>query len=70
MPNGSDIIVRAGSVEVEFDSAVYPPVAPKKHKNASGKLTRVLITDDADKTIFDTGDHPSGLKYQIKAFCK
>jgi hypothetical protein len=69
MPNGSDIIVRAASAEVEFDPAVYlpDPANPKKHKNASKKVTQVVITGDIN---FDSGDHPNGLKCEIKVFVK
>lgn len=69
MPNGSDIIVRAASAEVEFDPAEFPadPANPKKHKNARKKITRVTITGDI---TFDSGDVPSGLKCVITAHCK
>ena len=68
MPNGSDIIIRAGSAEVEFDPTVFPsdPSNPKKHKNAGKKITRIVITGDV---TFDSGNVPSGLKCEIVAHC-
>ena len=67
--NGTEIIIKGGSVEVEFDSNTYQqdPSNPRKHKNANKKITRVVITGDI---TFDSGDHPSGLTCLIKATCK
>jgi|RhiMetdeSRZDD1v2_1073273.scaffolds.fasta_scaffold945993_2 hypothetical protein len=69
MADGETIIVRGGSAEVEYDSATFPtdPTNPKKHKNTSKKITRVLITGDIS---FDSGDVPSGLTCEITAFYK
>ena len=67
--NGTEIIVKGGSVEVEFDGNTYQqdPSNPRKHKNASKKIRRVVITGDI---AFDSGDHPNGLKCEIKAICR
>jgi hypothetical protein len=69
MANGADIIIKGGSVELEFDDAVYPkePSNPKKHKNQSKKVTRVVITGDI---AFDSGDRPNGISCEIRASCK
>jgi hypothetical protein len=67
--NGGEIIIKGGSVEVEFDGTVYTkdPANPRKNKNPNKKITRVVITGDI---AFDSGDHPSGLKCEIRATCK
>lgn len=67
--NGTEIIIKGGSVEVEFDPNTYPqdPSNGRKHRNSSKKITRVVITGDI---TFDSGDHPSGLTCVIKAICK
>ena len=67
--NGTEIIIKGGSVEVEFDPNTYPqdPANPRKHKNANKKITKVVITGDI---TFDSGDHPNGLTCEIKATCK
>lgn len=67
--NGGDIIIKGGSVELEFDDKVYPknPSSPNHHGNPSRKITRVVITGDL---TFDSGEHPEGLKCLITAFCK
>jgi hypothetical protein len=69
MANGADIIIKGGSVELEFDEAVYPkePGEPKKHKNHNKKVTRVVITGDI---AFDSGDQPNGISCEITASCK
>lgn len=69
MANGADIIIKGGSVELEFDDAVYPkePGSPKKHKNNGKKITRVVITGDI---AFDSGDQPNGISCEIRASCK
>ncbi|HET6892214.1 MAG TPA: hypothetical protein VFH31_14010 [Pyrinomonadaceae bacterium] len=63
MPNGSDIIVRAGSAEVEFDPDIFRPESNqpgrKKFKNDNRKITRIEITGGG--MAFNTGDHPQGL---------
>ena len=67
--NGSDIIIKGGSVEVDFDGNVYPPVSgsSRKHGNSGKKITRIEITGDV---TFDSGDHPGGLTCEIKTTCK
>jgi hypothetical protein len=69
MADGETIIIRAASAEVEFDPTTFPsdPTNPRKHKNASRKITRIVITGDI---TFDSGDHPSGLKCEITASCR
>ena len=67
--NGTEIIIKGGSVEVEFDPNTYPqdPSNGRKHSNPNKKITKVVITGDI---TFDSGDHPNGLTCEIKATCK
>ena len=67
--NGTEIIIKGGSVEVEFDPNTYPtdPSNGRKHGNPSKKITRVVITGDI---TFDSDEHPSGLTCVIKAICR
>jgi hypothetical protein len=67
--DSSDIIIKGGSVELEYDEAEYPRDNgdPKKHKNANRKVTRVVITGDIS---FDSGERPGGFKCDIRATCK
>ena len=67
--NGGEIIIKGGSVEVEYDGSVYTqdPANPRKHRNGSKKITRVVITGDI---TFDSGDHPGGLQCEITTTCR
>ena len=67
--DGGEIIIKGGSVELEYDGAVYrsDPSNPKKHKNDAKKITRVVITGDI---TFDSGERPSGIKCLITTTCK
>jgi hypothetical protein len=74
--NGGEIIIKGGSVEVEYDGRTYTedPADPRKHSNASKKITQVVIIDqtnpEAPVVVFDSEDHPGGLKWKITATCK
>jgi len=70
--DGGEIIIKGSSVKVVYNGGIYPqdPANPNEHKNAKNKITRVVITDDNDDVVFDSGDHPDGLKWEITAFCK
>lgn len=69
MANGSDIIIKSASVDIDYDESVYPkdPGNPRKHKNANKKITRITITGDIN---FDSGDNQNGLKCDITVSCK
>lgn len=67
--DGTDIIIKGGSVELDYDESVYPknPSDPRSHKNGTKKITRVVITGEIQ---FDSGDHPNGLRCEITTTCK
>lgn len=69
MANGNDIIIKGGSVDIDYDDSIYPkdPGNPKKHKNNGKKITKVVITGDIN---FDSGDNPSGLNCLITISCR
>lgn len=69
MANGNDIIIKGGSVDLDYDEDVYrkDPGNPKKHKNQNNKITRVVITGDIN---FDSGDHQNGIKCEITVSCR
>lgn len=67
MGSGSgDIIIKGGSVDVNFDGELYPgdPKDPSSHKNANRKITRIVISGDVS---YDSGVHPEGLRCEIRA---
>jgi hypothetical protein len=61
---------------VEYDGNTYEvdPLDPRKHKNATKKITQVVITDETNPAkpvlVFDSEEHLGGLKWKIKATCK
>ena len=62
---GGDIIIKGGSVELIFAESLYAKTAdPIVYKCPGRKLTRIVITGDID---FDSGDHPEGLRCEVKA---
>jgi hypothetical protein len=66
MSGGSgDIIIKGGSVEVIFDSELYPedPKNPGSHKNPNRKITRIVISGDIS---YDSGVHPEGLVCEVR----
>jgi hypothetical protein len=70
MSNGSgDIIIKGGSVQVEFDDIVYQrdPAYLHRYSNDDRKITRIVITGDMN---FDSGDHPDGLRCDITVLCR
>ena len=70
--NGGEIIIKGGSVEVEYDGNTYTqdPADPRKHQNATKKITRIVVKDERDGVVYDSGDNPNGLKWEVKATCK
>lgn len=67
MGEGSgDIIIKGGSVDVNFDDTLYTkdPADPRKHENLNRKITRITIVDDNKQTVYDREDD-NGLKWTI-----
>jgi hypothetical protein len=67
MGSGSgDIIIKGGSVAVEFDDGLYPkdPKDPSSHKSETRRITRIVITGDVS---FDSGELREGLRFEVKA---
>jgi len=66
---GGIIIIKGGSVDLEYDDTIYPrdPQDPKRHTNSNLKITRVLIEGDIS---FDSGEFKEGLSCTITTTCK
>lgn len=65
--NGGDIIIKGGSVDLEFDDNVYlqDPTDPKKHKAQNKKIVRIQILDERGVEQFNREDQ-SGLKWEVR----
>lgn len=71
MADGGDIIIRGGSVDLDYDDSVYPPEngRPRKHL-AKNKRIRQITVADGDTILYDSGDHPDGLLYTVSVLTK
>jgi len=68
--NGSgDIIIKGGSVEVQFDAAGYNKNG-NKHDNPNKKITKIVVVDENGVEKCNSGDSPSGLKWKVTVTTK
>lgn len=53
MADGNDVVIKGGSVEIDFDPATYVPVPGdnKKFRNATKKITGVVIKDENGNVV-------------------
>jgi hypothetical protein len=68
---GGDIIIKGGSVHVEFDHGIYKNdanVDPAIHKHTDRKITRVLVKDEKDAPRYDSGTEVGELKWTITVY--
>lgn len=72
MGEGTDVIIRGGSVDLNFDESYYPkdPKDPNSHKNDNRKITRVRVEDESGKSLFDSETNDGGLKWTITVSTK
>jgi len=64
---GGEIIIKGGSVEVNFDDSLYlkEQLDPNKHKNANRMITRVQVQDASGRSLLDEADDKDGLQWLI-----
>jgi hypothetical protein len=67
MPEGEDIIIRGGSVELTFDDGLYikDSIDPTKHKHPDRKIMRVQVADENGGSVFDSDINKDGLQWTI-----
>jgi len=72
MSEGEDIIIKGGSIELEFEDSVYPknPSNPKKHQNPNRKISRIVVVDENGGQKYDSGESPNGMKWTITVSTK
>jgi len=61
---GSEIIIKGGSVNVQFDSAGYTSAPGGKHEDKNKKITQIVVHDDKGVERFIIADK-SGLKWTV-----
>ena len=63
--NGSgDIIIKGGSVQVQFDDAGYTKNG-SKHDSPNKKITKIVVVDENGVVKCNSGDTPGGLKWTV-----
>ena len=70
MANGSDIIIKGGSVNIQYDDSLYLKEGSWNHISLDKTMTRITIVDENGRSIYDSGENLAGLKWEIRAFCK
>lgn len=65
---GNDIIIKGGSVELQFDETIYKKTGDPKVRKGDKKITQVVISGGG--LTYDSGVHPDGVKCTIKVVCK
>jgi hypothetical protein len=57
MANGGDIIIKGGSVDIDFDNAYYPSEPGRRgHKNDKQTIARVTVDDGGGTSKYDSDD--------------
>jgi hypothetical protein len=69
MANGGDIIIRGGSVDIQYDESLYRKDGAWGHVSDK-KMTRITVVDDSGKTVYDSGENKNGLKWEVRAHCE
>jgi hypothetical protein len=69
MANGNDIIIKGGSVDLDYDESIYQKDSkePRNHKNPDKKITRIVITGDIN---YDSNESPGGIRCEIRVSCR
>jgi hypothetical protein len=70
MANGGDIIIKGGSVDIQYDDSLYVKEGEWNHINLNKRITRITITDENEKLLYDSGVNSNGLRWEIKAHCE
>ena len=70
MANGGDIIIKGGSVDIQYDDTLYAKEGAWNHINPNKRITRITITDENQKLLYDSGVNSNGLSWEIKAHCE
>jgi hypothetical protein len=70
MANGGDIIIKGGSVDIQYDDLLYLKEGLWSHKHLSKKITRITVVNESGTTVYDSGVNSNGLRWEIKAHCE
>ena len=66
----SDIIIKGGSVSVQFDNAGYTSEPGHRHEDRNKKITKIVVQDDKGNEKFSVADSQGGLKWTVTVTTK
>lgn len=69
---GGDIIIKGGSVDLQFDDTLYKKNNggdPKGHENPNGKITKIVVADENDVERYNSGNE-NVMKWKVTVFAK
>ena len=72
MANGGDIIIKGGSVDIDFDDEKYPkePDKPRNHKGNDLKITRVTVEDENNTMKYDSNTASADpTRWTVHVYC-
>jgi hypothetical protein len=72
MANGSDIIIKGGSVDIDFDDEKYPkePGKPRNHKGNDQTITRVTVADENNTVKYDSNTaNADPARWTVYVYC-
>ncbi|MEP6742180.1 MAG: hypothetical protein ABJB61_06740 [bacterium] len=73
MANGGDIIIRGGSVDIDYDADVYKPVmgSSRNHKTTDHIITRVTVeyTESGGVQYDSQTESPTTPPWRIHVYC-
>ena len=73
MANGGDIIIKGGSVDIDFDDNVYKKEAtkPRNHQARDQAITRVTVEDAGGGPIYDSDDEAGAdtSRWTVTVYC-
>ena len=72
MANGGDIIIKGGSVDIDYDDAKYPKEdgKPRNHKADDQNITRVTVEDESNVVRYDSDNDTGDPTYwKIHVYC-
>ena len=73
MANGGDIIIKGGSVDIDFDDNVYQKEVnkPRNHKADDQAITRVTVEDGAGSSKYDSSVEGANTSaWKVTVYCE
>lgn len=73
MANGGDIIIKGGSVDIDFDDNIYKKEVnkPRNHQAKDQGITRVTVEDAGGGSKYDSDNESSAdtSRWKVNVYC-